>query len=173
MNITYKTTKENINWEEVAEVLRKSHLSDHSAKEQQIVFENSYAVVFVYDGERIVGVARALSDGLLQAAVYNVALDEEYQGKGIGRQLIGKLLEQLKGQNVILYTHPHTVEMYEKFGFRRAKTALELFDATEEELGWLENAGFFLPRDYRFEDEKDRSDMKGPTWKNPDSRIEV
>ena len=35
MNITYKTTKENINWEEVAEVLRKSHLSDHSAKEQQ------------------------------------------------------------------------------------------------------------------------------------------
>ena len=44
MNITYKTTKENINWEEVAEVLRKSHLSDHSAKEQQIVFENSYAV---------------------------------------------------------------------------------------------------------------------------------
>ena len=63
--------------------------------------------------------------------------------------------------------------MYEKFGFRRAKTALELFDATEEELGWLENAGFFLPRDYRFEDEKDRSDMKGPTWKNPDSRIEV
>ena len=118
MNITYKTTKENINWEEVAEVLRKSHLSDHSAKEQQIVFENSYAVVFVYDGERIVGVARALSDGLFQAAVYNVALDEEYQGKGIGRQLIGKLLEQLKGQNVILYTHPHTVEMYEKFGFR-------------------------------------------------------
>ena len=83
MNITYKTTKENINWEEVAEVLRKSHLSDHSAKEQQIVFENSYAVVFVYDGDRIVGVARALSDGLFRAAVCNVALGEEYQGLGM------------------------------------------------------------------------------------------
>lgn len=172
MDIKYKITKNNINWEEVAGVLKRSHLSDHPAAQQKIAFENSFAVVFVYDGDRIVGVARALSDGLFQAAVYNVALDEEYQGKGIGRELITRLLDQLKGQNVVLYTHPHTVEMYEKFGFRRAKTALELFSGGPQELDWMEDVGFFLPEGFRFEDEKDRSDMKGPTWKNPDSRIE-
>ena len=170
MNITYKTTKENINWEEVAAVLKRSHLSDHTAKEQKIVFENSYAVVFVYDGETIVGVARALSDGLFQAAIYNVALDEEYQGKGIGREMIRRLIAQLKGQNIILYTHPQTVLLYEKMGFRRAKTAMELFFAGEEELEWMEKTGFFLPEKFRFCDEYNRPDMKGPAWKYPEAK---
>lgn len=165
MNISYKITKDDINWEEVASVLKRSMLSDHLASEQKIVFENSYAVVFVYDGEKIVGVARALSDGLFQAAIYNVALDEEYQGHGIGREMINRLVAQLKGQNIILYTHPKTVPMYEKFGFRRAKTAMELFDAGDEELNWMEDTGFFLPEGFRFCDEYNRDDMKGPAWK--------
>ena len=160
MNITYKITKENINWQEVSDVLRRSGLSDHTAKEQEIIFTNSYAVVFVYDEEKIVGVARALSDGVCQAAVYNVALDEEYQGYGIGREMITRLMDQLKGQNVILYTHPRTVAMYEKFGFRRNKTALCVFSGTEEQLDWMDQVGFFLPKGYRFEDEVGREDMQ-------------
>lgn len=159
MEITYKTTKENINWQEVSDVLRRSQLSDRPADEQRIIFTNSYAVVFVYDGDKIVGVARALSDGVCQGAIYNVALDEEYQGYGIGRELIRKLLEQMSGQNVILYTHPQTVALYEKLGFRRNKTALCWFDTDEEHLEWMEEQGFFLPRGYRFVDEYGRADM--------------
>lgn len=170
MNITYKTTKDNINWQEVADVLRRAHLSDHSAEEQETVFTNSYAVVFVYDGDHIVGVARALSDGLFQAAVYNVALDEEYQGNGIGRELMNRLMEQLKGQNVILYTHPQTVLLYEKLGFRRAKTAMEYFEGPADHLKWLEQTGFFLPEHYRFCDEYGRPDMKGPAWRYPEAK---
>lgn len=165
MKIHYKIEKEDINWQEVADVLKRSGLSDHTAKEQQLVFTNSYAVVFVYDDERIVGVARALSDGLLQAAIYNVALDEEYQGHGIGREMLNRLISQLKGQNIILYTHPQTVLLYEKLGFRRAKTAMELFSVGEEHLQWMEDVGFFLPEHYRFCDEYNREDMKGPAWR--------
>lgn len=165
MDITYKITKENINWQEVSEVLERSGLSVYPAKVQKTIFMNSYAVVFVYDGNRIVGVARALSDGVCQAAVYNVALDEEYQGSGIGREMLLRLFEQLKGQNIILYTHPQTVLLYEKLGFRRAKTAMELFYAPEDHLSWMEEEGFFLPEGYRFCDEYKREDMKGPKWK--------
>ena len=160
MNITYKTTKDSVNWQEVAEVLDRSELSHLSAEKQNLVFENSYAVVFVYDGAHIVGVARALSDGLTQGAIYNVALDEAYQGQGIGRRMISLLLEQLKGQNVILYTHPRTVALYEKLGFRRNKTAMCYFDIEQEHLDWMEQEGFFLPNGYRFVDEYDRSDME-------------
>ena len=112
MEIWYKTTLGEVDWQEVADVLRRSGLSDPTAEEQKTAFSNSGAVVFVYDGKKIVGVARALTDGLFQAAIYNVALDEAYQGRGIGRGMILKLLEQLKGQNVILYTHPQTVLLY-------------------------------------------------------------
>ncbi|GLC80537.1 GNAT family N-acetyltransferase [Lacrimispora brassicae] len=159
-DITYKITKEGINWQEVSHVLGRSGLSDRSAEEQEIIFTNSYAVVFVYDRERIIGVGRALSDGICQAAVYNIALDEEYQGYGIGRKLIRLLLDQVKGQNVILYTHPRTVALYEKMGFRRNKTAMCLFSGSEESLNWIEKEGFLLPEKYRFADEYGREDMK-------------
>lgn len=159
-DITYKITKEGIHWQEVADVLRRSGLSDRSAEDQETIFTNSYAVVFVYDKERIVGVGRALSDGVCQAAIYNIALDEEYQGYGIGRKLIELLLDQVKGQNVILYTHPRTVALYEKMGFRRNKTALSIFQGSEESLNWMKKEGFLLPKKYRFVDEYDRDDMK-------------
>lgn len=159
MNISYKTKKEDVNWQEVSDVLKRSGLSDYPASKQEIIFKNSYAVVFVYDDEKIIGVARALSDGVCQAAVYNVALDDEYQGSGIGRKMIETLLEQVKGQNVILYTHPRTVALYEKFGFRRSKTAMCMFEGPQDKLDWMSEQGFILPKDYRFDDEYGREDM--------------
>ncbi|WP_312503861.1 GNAT family N-acetyltransferase [Lacrimispora sp.] len=160
-DISYKITREEIHWQEVSDVLRRSGLSDRSAKDQETIFTNSYAVVFVYDKERIVGVGRALSDGVCQAAIYNIALDEEYQGYGIGRKLIQLLLDQVRGQNVILYTHPRTVALYEKMGFRRNKTAMCRFCGSEESLNWMDKEGFLLPEKYRFADEYGREDMKG------------
>ncbi|HCD42806.1 MAG TPA: GNAT family N-acetyltransferase [Lachnoclostridium sp.] len=159
--MSYKITREEIHWLEVSDVLRRSGLSDRSAKDQETIFTNSYAVVFVYDKERIVGVGRALSDGVCQAAIYNIALDEEYQGYGIGRKLIQLLLDQVRGQNVILYTHPRTVALYEKMGFRRNKTAMCRFCGSEESLNWMDKEGFLLPEKYRFADEYGREDMKG------------
>ncbi|MGN0342060.1 MAG: GNAT family N-acetyltransferase [Roseburia sp.] len=154
MNISYKTTKENVNWQEVAEVLDRSGLSHHTAEEQEIMFTNSYSVVFVYDDDRIVGVARALSDGISQASVYNIALDKEYQGNGIGREMIERLLAPLAGQTIILYTHPKNLGLYEKLGFRRNKTAMCIMAQTPEHMEWMEKTGFLLPENYRFEGEE-------------------
>jgi ribosomal protein S18 acetylase RimI-like enzyme len=158
-DITYKTTKEDIDWQQVSDILRRSGLSDHTAKEQEIIFTNSYAVVFVYHKETIVGVGRALSDGVCQAAIYNIALEEEFQGNGTGKKLINLLLDQVKGQNVILYTHPRTVALYEKMGFRRSKTAMCIYSGSEESRSFMEREGFLLPEKYRFVDEYGREDM--------------
>lgn len=159
-DITYKTTKENIDWQQVSDILRRSGLSDHTAKEQETIFTNSYAVVFVYHKETLVGVGRALSDGVCQAAIYNIALEEEFQGNGTGKKLINLLLDQVKGQNVILYTHPRTVALYEKMGFRRSKTAMCIYSGSEESRSFMEREGFLLPEKYRFVDEYGREDMK-------------
>lgn len=159
-DITYKTTKENIDWQQVSDILRQSGLSDHTAKEQETIFTNSYAVVFVYHKETLVGVGRALSDGVCQAAIYNIALEEEFQGNGTGKKLINLLLDQVKGQNVILYTHPRIVALYEKMGFRRSKTAMCIYSGSEESRSFMEREGFLLPEKYRFVDEYRREDMK-------------
>ena len=62
------------------------------------------------------------------------------------------LLIRLKGCNVILYTHPKTVSMYEKMGFRRQKTGMAIYNGNAESLKWMEDIGFLLEEGYRFGD---------------------
>lgn len=152
MSVKIKTSTKDVDWQSVSDILSFYGLCDYDAKTEQKIFENSYAVAFVYDEEQLVGCGRAISDGICQAAIYNVALREEYHGKQIGRAIIESLLEQVKGCTVALYTHPKTVAMYEKFGFRRQKTGMVIYEADAKEVKWLEEEGFLLPKGYRFGD---------------------
>ena len=152
MGIQIRTTIENIDWERISELLAHFGLSHDDAATQKLVFERSYAVAFVYDGDRLIGCGRALSDGICQAAIYNIALDEAYQGHQLGRAIVDSLLEQVKGCTVVLYTHPQTVALYERLGFRRQKTGMVILNKTEEEEKWMEEVGFLLPPYYRFGD---------------------
>ncbi len=152
MNIEMKTTKENIDWKAVAELLSSFGLSSLDAETQKQVFMNSYAVAFAYDGDHLIACGRALSDGICQAAMYNIAVNEAYQGQGIGRRIIESLLEQVKGCTVTLYTHPRSVALYEKFGFRRLKTGMTLFADPNHAINALESTGFIFPEKFRFHD---------------------
>jgi Acetyltransferases len=127
MSYKIQKTTDNINWSKVAEMLSHFGLSDLDAETQQKVFERSYAVVFLFDNENLIGFGRAISDGICQAAIYNVALDERYHGKGLGREIINELIEQVKQCNIILYTHPKTIEFYEKLGFMKMKTGMAMY----------------------------------------------
>lgn len=127
MSYKIQKTTENINWSKVAELLSHFGLSSLDAKTQKEVFERSYAVVFLFDKEELIGFGRAISDGICQAAIYNIALDERYHGKGLGRKIINELIEQVKQCNIILYTHPKTIEFYEKLGFLKMKTGMAMY----------------------------------------------
>jgi len=151
MGIRISTSKENVNWKKVSELLAYFGLSHENAETTELIFKRSYAVTFAYDEEQLIGCARALSDGIKQAAVYNIALDEAYHGQQIGRKIIESIIEQVKGCTIILYTHPKTVAMYEKFGFRRQKTGMVYLN-DQEEAEWMQETGFLLPENYRFLD---------------------
>lgn len=66
--------------------------------------------------------------------------------------LIESILAQVKGCNIILYTHPQTVRLYENFGFRRQKTGMAIYQGNENDLERMEKVGFILPEGYRFND---------------------
>ena len=78
MAIHFSTSKENVPWEEVAEILQNAGLSDLDGSMQEKVFRNSYAVVIVYDDNKVIGCGRAISDGVCQAAIYNIAFRYYY-----------------------------------------------------------------------------------------------
>jgi len=130
----------NRDWERVAQIMKHFELSEAPANIHQQAFENSYVVTFVYDDEALIGFGRAISDGVSQAAIYNIAVDPNYHRQGIGRLIINDLLKFVKHCNVVLYTHPDTVSFYKKLGFRRMKTGMAIYVNEEkvEKMGFIE-----------------------------------
>ena len=102
-------------------------MSFHDADIHRKTFSASASVVFVFDDQQLIGFARAISDGLIQAAIYDVAVLPSHQGKGIGKQMIEKIVNSLPGCNFILYASPGKELFYGKLKFRRMKTGMALF----------------------------------------------
>lgn len=157
--------------EELKRHSRRGFSPDHVAA----AFSNSYAVEYGYDDSRLIACGRALSDGIEQAAIYNIAVDPDYQGYGLGRQVIQRLLDRLKGCEVILYTHPQTVKFYETLGWRRQKTGFVTWPGKDDPcmIRKLEETGFILPEGYRYEvDESDYYPVPHPAGCSGESGTE-
>ena len=127
MNIKIQTNCLNINWHEVRNILKTVGMSYVDSDIHKKSFENSYTVVFVFDNENLIGFGRAISDGVRQSAIYDVATLPEYQGKGIGGLIIETIIKNTPTCNFILYASPGKEGFYESLGFRRLKTGMGLF----------------------------------------------
>ena len=140
MNIRIQKDTENINWEKVVEILRKAGMASHTSEMHERAFKNSYTVVFVFDGDLLVGFGRAISDVEYQAAMYDVAVMPAYQGKGIGKMIVQAIVEKTPACNFILYASPGKEKFYEKENFKRLKTGMALFVDAEgmQEKGFTE-----------------------------------
>lgn len=94
----------------------------------QRVFENSTHHVFAIENELVIGFARAISDGVFNAAIYDVVVHADYQGKGIARHLMVDLLEQLKEHSCIhLISTTGNETFYKKLGFKDLKTGMAIY----------------------------------------------
>jgi ribosomal protein S18 acetylase RimI-like enzyme len=127
MELTIQHECAGVDWYEVAATLRLVGMGVYAPEQHRQAFEASYATVFVYDGDSLVGFGRAISDGVYQAALYDCAVAISHQGQGIGRKIVEHLLARLEGCNVILYASPGKEGFYERHGFRRMKTGMALF----------------------------------------------
>ncbi len=79
----------------------------------------STRVVSAWDGEKLVGLIRALDDGATIAFLHYLLVRPEYQGMHVGGELMKRMLE---GYKDLLYikimpSDPKTVPFYKKFGF--------------------------------------------------------
>jgi N-acetylglutamate synthase-like GNAT family acetyltransferase len=128
MGLNFQDDCEDVCFKEVADLLHFYGLTDLSDDLVEKAFRNSYAVIFVKNEEgRTVGCGRAISDGVSQGMSLNIALEEAYHHRGVGREIIHRLVLQLKNMIITLYTHPNTLDWYRELGFSRLNTALARF----------------------------------------------
>lgn len=81
-----------------------------------------WRLVAAYHDERLVGFGRLLSDGVLYAVVFDMIVDPEYQGLGIGSRILEILLahcEKAGIRDVLLFSAAGKAEFYAKYGFVR------------------------------------------------------
>lgn len=96
-------------------------------------FEQSQHVAFARDGDRLVGMARLLSDGVCNAYLLDVWTASSHRRQGIASTLVRRLLEQVPGQHVGLQTDD-AQHLYRSLGFRAQPEFWSLVVGR-----WLEN----------------------------------
>jgi ribosomal protein S18 acetylase RimI-like enzyme len=127
MNINIKFEPNDIDWKSVSSLLEIAGLSSTEPDICKKAYFGSQVTVFVFDDDKLIGVTRAISDGVKQAAIYEVAVLPEYQGKGVGRILMESVISRLQGFNCILYSNAGKEDFYRKFGFKLMKTGMARF----------------------------------------------
>lgn len=143
MTVEWDDALDAVDWEELS-ALFKVALGEKPAATLKIVFGNSRFRVFARENGRLVGVGRALADGIDCSYICDVAVLPEYQGIGLGKQIVGRLLELSRGhKKIILYAVPGKEPFYKKFGFLRMKTAMAIFEnqSLAQERGYLSGPG--------------------------------
>ena len=126
MSIRITCDQEGVDWQAVCDVVRLAPLWAPEPEKYRRACERS-TLAQAYDGEKLVGVARAVSDGEYCAYICDVTVLPDRQGQGIGKKLVQTLMDRFPVQTVILFAAPGKESFYEPFAFRRLKTGMARF----------------------------------------------
>ena len=91
------------------------------------ILNSSYLVWLAIDttSNKVVGFVNAISDGVLSAYIPHIEVLPEYQKKGIGKELMTRILESLKHLYMVdLLCDEDLQGYYAKFGMKNATGSL-------------------------------------------------
>lgn len=95
-----------------------------SLEQTELAMNNTLFRISVFDGEKIIAMARMIGDMGLNYYIKDVVVRPEYQKQGIGRLLIGEMFKFVRENGVggtdifvELCAMPDKIPFYEKFGF--------------------------------------------------------
>lgn len=141
MSLVWSDSAEDVDWDELAALYRAAPLGNKLAPALRTVFGNSMFKCFVRENGALVGVGRVLADGADCAYICDVAVMPSHQGTGLGKEIVARLVALSAGhKKIILYAVPGKEPFYAKFGFRRMRTAMAIFEdqALAAERGYVD-----------------------------------
>lgn len=130
MKIDYQLDPQ-ITSEQFIEILENSTLADRRPVDSiecvEGMIKNADIIITATIDNKIVGVARAVTDFTYACYLSDLAVDEIYQRNGIGKGLLQKVQEQLSPKcKIILLSAPDATEYYPKIGFKQHNSSWTL-----------------------------------------------
>jgi len=124
VDLTLKRDIENVDWQALSDVYAAT-LGHDDPLQLERTWARSYATVLAHVDGRLVGAARAISDGEREALIVGVAVLPEFQRRGIGSAMMRALIDDLKQTAIILTSsEDENVPFYRNLGFRTHKRAM-------------------------------------------------
>ncbi len=96
-----------------------------------LAIANSDPVVTFWDKEKMIGFARATSDGIYRATIWDVVIHPDYQGVGLGQKLVETVLSHPRMSRVerVYLMTTNKQHFYEQIGFQRnSSTTMVLYN---------------------------------------------
>lgn len=113
--------------EEVEELFRQSGIRRPVGDRERIqrMIDHADEILTARQGARLVGLLRAITDYAYCCYISDVAVDRDYQGRGIGARLVGLLRDKLGEDEIqyVLTSAPKATGFYDKIGFEQAHNA--------------------------------------------------
>jgi ribosomal protein S18 acetylase RimI-like enzyme len=98
-------------------------LSPKTAEAAVVGLKNSLFGVTLYDGKKAIGMGRIIGDGGCFYQIVDIAVDPDYQGRGLGKTIMNELMQYLekhapKSAYVSLIADQPADYLYKQFGFQ-------------------------------------------------------
>ncbi|GLC68926.1 hypothetical protein PLESTF_000759700 [Pleodorina starrii] len=130
LGVQFVEGREGILITELNELFEKVGFPRRDPDRLRVALENTYHIIWVRAAKQsrlarqgqLIGFARATSDGVLSATVWDVAVNPAWQRSGLGRALMERLTKKLVEDGIptiTLYAEPQVVSLYEKLGYVR------------------------------------------------------
>jgi len=121
MNIQFKETRD-LPIEKVVALYKSVDWS--SANKPDLLHKallGSHSLFSAWNNDQLIGVGNAITDGHLVVYYPHLVVHVDYQGKGVGTQLMQRLMTRYKGfHQHMLVADGRAINFYRKCGFERA-----------------------------------------------------
>lgn len=104
---------------------------DRSIEDLSIAIANSEPTISVWDQDRLIGFARATSDGIYRATIWDVVIHPDYRGAGLGLKLVETVLSHPRMNRVerVYLMTTFQQRFYERIGFQsNSSTTMVLYN---------------------------------------------
>ena len=124
-SLTLRDTLDGLTPARIATLYRRAPLLRKTDNPEALwrAFEQSSLVLTLWEGDRLVALARVLTDGEQTSYLCDLAVEPDEQGAGVGKRMVDEILSRCEGTELILRDSDLSTGFYERLGFQPVDNA--------------------------------------------------